>query len=212
MGDTQHAVPFNYGLKQCGARVIEELTFGKTLRPSHRSETPAGSTIFSLPTHGGPDSAISGDAGSPKCWEFCGPRGQLGFSLVELLHITSVSINLEFSSPESAPRSLVLWGVIDGQEAVNRYHGALRDRLHSYLPTETVAPRPETHIYVPLAAFQYNPHLANNYQFSSVFRDTEYLGFPIGIVVLQILDNWGANSTRLCGVEIHGLPETGEGA
>jgi hypothetical protein len=214
VSDSRRVIPFNYGLKQCGAQVIEELTFGKTRLPAPgqpHSELFVGDDTTLSSTSGGPDSALSGDVSSATCWEFHGHQGQLGFSTVELLEITSVSIGGDDNTPypiDSAPHTLVLWGVIDGQEMLDRYHTRkdLRSQLHSYLPGGVDPPQPKEHNYVPLAVLQYNPHLADLQQFASVFRDAKGLGMPFGIVVLQIIDNWGANSTRLCGVGIHGLP------
>jgi hypothetical protein len=187
--------PFNYGLKQCGALVIEELTSIEGVSPS-------------ASTSDGPDAALNGDTSFSQCWEFHGHQAQLGFSLVELLKITSVSIRQDISDAfDLAPRSLILWGLIDGQDAKDRYRnqGDLRFRLHSHL-LGTPSPSPEGHDFVPLAYFQFNPYIAESRQFGSVFSDIEQLGIPFGIVVLQILDNWGAESTRLCGVGIHGIP------
>jgi hypothetical protein len=151
--------------------------------------------------------ALNGDVFFPQCWDFRGGQAQLGFSLAQRLRIASVSIQQDKSRAlDSAPRTLLLWGLINGQEARDRYPDRVRSRLHSYLPAGIVSPGPKEHDYVPLALFQLDPQLQDTQQFGLVFREVEKLEVPFGIVVLQILDNWGADVTRLCGVGIQGIP------
>jgi hypothetical protein len=173
----------------------------------HGPVTRIGDTAPFASTGSGFELALNGDVFFPQCWEFRGGQAQLGFSLVQRLRIVSVSIQQDKSqTSDSAPRSLLLWGLIDGQEARDRYPDWVRSRLYSYLPAGIVSPGPKEHDYVPLALFQLNPRFPETQQFGIVFREAEKLEIPFGILVLQILDNWGADVTRLCGVGIQGIP------
>lgn len=213
---------FNYALKQCGAHIVSELTgptkHASDLRSSRNgdaglggwiSDVPQDTTSLSLETP--PDFVIDGNSTSGHCWEFEGHTAQLGFSLGAMLNISWVSIG-HYDDPDeathSAPRFMVLWGVADGQESVLAFNmrNHLRQRLHATIPEGLPKPFPSGKLYIPLAVLDYSPHLAVEEQLFPVFKEVKNLGFPIGILVLQVLSNWGAPSTRLCHVGIHGLP------
>jgi hypothetical protein len=217
--DMTSTAPFNYALKQCGAQVIPELThpyrqrtplphFGSPKATLLDSGSPADIMSYEF-SKASPDHAIDGDVLGAHCWEFDSRGGQLGFALVELLHISSISVDHNFGEgAQSAPRLMILWGVVDGDDALDRYAKLekLRHRLQSHLPPDITEPMPSDNTYIPLAVMEYNPYLATTYQYFSVFREVKQFGFPIGIVVLQVLSNWGSSFTKLCHVGIHGLP------
>ena len=217
IGGSKPSVPFNYALKQCGAQVLSDLTFvdkrpasSTTFLPnfarvSSDDEDGAGTTQISITP---PDSALNA-VGSENCWKFKGTHGQLGLGLVDQLNITFVSV--DYNAEDAiidAPRSMVLWGLVDGRKALEQYHSVahIAASLRGRLPLTVPKPSPQDKVYVPLAAFEYNPHLLIQQQYFPVFKETLQLGFPVGIVVVQVLGNWGGGSTRLCGVSIHGVP------
>lgn len=213
-GTYEDSAQFNYALKQCGAQIIPELTFAKStpIYPSAPTVGPEEDLDLlsdSVPSNRDPDSSSHGGGLSPHCWSFYGSVGQLGFSLVELLNISSISIQHNLShDPATAPRLAVLWGLIDGDEAMARYNelSDLRLQLQSYLPSEAARPMPEDQAYMPLAMLNYNSHAAETRQTFSVFRNVTQSGLTFGILALQVLGNWGADSTQLCGMGIHGIP------
>jgi hypothetical protein len=63
-------IPFNYGLKQCRAQVVEELMCGKTLLPAPGQLclelAIEGSTTSAL-TSGRPGSTLNGNVSSARC-------------------------------------------------------------------------------------------------------------------------------------------------
>lgn len=214
--------PFNYALKQCGAEVVLDLTStskkissvvpppDSELRVARRDDDgapPPGTVPPPLKTE--PSYAIDGNLDTPRCWEFDGHFGQLGFILVSMLNVSSLTIaHYQHVAVQSAPRSIILWGLVDGQDWEDSYwrNIDLRRRLNEHLP-QGISPPPSTDdIYTPLAFVEYNPYLDTNEQSFPVFKEVEELGFPIGIVIVQILSNWGSTSTSLCHVGVHGLP------
>lgn len=155
-----------------------------------------------------PSNALNGDIKESRCWEFRGTRGQLGFALIDTLNISFVSVDYDGNNPESAPRSMLLWGVVDGARAVQLYHSshAVVSMLRGHLPLTAPEPQPQSKIYVPLAVLEYNPNLLISQQYFPVFKETELLPFPVGVVILQVLGNWGGEFTKLCGVSVLGIP------
>lgn len=220
----EHTPPtFNYAIKQCGAEIIPGLT-GTTgsatdsLLVAGSGSAAGRSSARALSRSQGtePDYAIDGDASNPPCWEFEGDSGQLGFALVSMLNITSASIgHYDESAIHSAPRSMVLWGLMaldgrgKGSEASYDQQDRLFRRLHYYFPEGLSGPFPTQNTYVPLAVLDYSPHLMTERQTFSVFKEAQALDFPIGVVVLQVISNWGSSYTRLCQVGIHGAPVDG---
>lgn len=207
---------FNFALKQCGASILPEFT-GAPVRSFVSSADNARDmesgdlstdTLFDL-FGTSPEHAIDGDLQLPQCWEFHGPSGQLGIGLTGMLNISWISI--DYDAEEGfmpAPRTMILWGIADSVAAASYFEkqGKLLEDLRRYLPEGVQQPLPANYPYVPLAVMEYNPHLAARQQSFSVFREVAMLGFPIGALVLQIVGNWGAPSTRLCQIGIYGKP------
>ena len=216
IGGSKPSVPFNYALKQCGAQVLSDLTFvdkhpasSTTFLPdlSRLSSSNKDDLDITRTSTTSPDSAL--DVAPENCWEFNGTRGQLGLGLVDQLNITFISI--DYNAEDNvidAPRFMVLWGLVDGSRALEQYHSLqhVAVSLRARLPLTVPEPSPQDKVYVPLAAFEYNPYLLIQQQYFPVFKETLQLGFPVGIVVVQVLGNWGGGSTRLCGVSVHGVP------
>lgn len=209
---------FNYALKQCGAEVIPTLTgvagrrFVSRISISRISVDATGNS-WTATSHlyeqvkTNADHVIDASAFSNRCWEFHGNRGQLGFTLTSMLNVSWVSV-AHSSDPANAPRSMVLWGIVDGQgpmDSLSKQDGLLRT-LRGHLSDGHPLPFPVHETYIPLARMEYNPHLAATEQSFSVFKEVKDLEFAIGIVVVQVLSNWGSIDTHLCHIGIHGLP------
>lgn len=126
-----------------------------------------------------------------------------------MLNVSSISIDYDHADGLfSAPRSIVIWGLAEDNDTVvqSEIQNDVQQRLHRHLTPDIVHPFPDSERFVPLTMLEYNPHLAARQQFFSVFREVQGLGSPVGIVVLQILSNWGGHTTRLCQVGVHGVP------
>ena len=209
---------FNYALKQCGAEVIPTLTgvagqrFVPHIATSRICVDVIGNSWIATShlyeqVKTNADHVIDSSAFINRCWEFHGNCGQLGFTLTSMLNVSWVSVAYS-SDLANAPRSMVLWGVVDGQgpmASLSKQDELLR-MLRGYLSEGHPLPFPVHETYVPLARMEYNPHLAATEQSSSVFKEVKDLKFAIGIVVVQVLSNWGSIDTHLCHIGIHGLP------
>jgi hypothetical protein len=96
--------------------------------------------------------------------------------------------------------------LVDGDELKHAYQHLtdLQDQLYSRLPDFISAPSSKGDLLVPLAIAEYNPHVVLSRQSFSVFREAHSLPFLFGVVVIQVLSNWGANTTHLCHIGIYG--------
>ncbi|GBE90240.1 hypothetical protein SCP_1900890 [Sparassis crispa] len=190
----------DFALRADGAKFIPGLTTNNFLEKS--SEADIQRRI--------PDLAPTGE----NHRSFPGGEGQLGIVLVEPILIAQVTINRTQFSPapslECLPRDFILWGLIDGDDNVlkSRQNSTLVHRLFSRLPPTFSFPSSSvTESFSPLVYSRYDPRngLAQSF---SIFDEVVLLELDFGVVVLQILNNWGGSSTCLHRVEVRGRLRT----
>lgn len=197
-----------------GASIVPELT-----RSTWKSSTPPPSRIFRSKTTEFASAraylAITPDMEYGSCWSFNGPTGHLGVSLPIPVHITNVTIDHISKDlvpdPTPAPRDMILWGLLEGDALLEyrRIHQVvLRNRSQ---PSQSIREGlrllslQSDAAFVEVARFQYNQtmNLAHSQTFP-IHPDVADSGLYFGIVVLDILSNWGSQRTCLYRVRIHG--------
>jgi hypothetical protein len=137
-------------------------------------------------------------------WCFKGSSGQLGIVLAELLLITHITIDhipKDFTSNiQRAPHNITVWGVVDGEENSHK--------VRSLVDPAESSRRAPTHAsglsFVELAHIQYDIHASDYIQTFSISHDIRKAGIHFGIIVAEIIDNWGGDSTCLYRVRVHG--------
>ena len=194
---------------------------GAAILPSYNA---VGSMRFPSHVDPGDDSLLGDDfldcksPGNPlhpstdphRRWCFMGPQGQLGILLSVPGRITNISISHPslVSLLPSAPRDIILWGVVDGEANKSVYDNSgntlqlLRTRLPVQRPFARYDHRELT--YVPLASFSFNIKEVNMHQVFDVFPEIYGLRMDFGIVVVQVVNNWGGAHTGLYHVGVHG--------
>lgn len=202
VSDNHGRVLFNFANQRCGAEIIPELCSHDLLRPDTHS--PSRSSIV-----------LDDSADASTCQTITGSSGHLGFALSDLVNITLFSIDYPADialEVAHAPRTLIIWGLVDGDELKQAYMRLtdLQEQLHSHLPDFMSAPSSEGNLLVPLAIAEYNPHVVLSRQLFSVFREAHSLPFLFGVVIVQVLNNWGASTTRLCHIGIYGSVSTAD--
>ena len=151
-----------------------------------------------------PEVALSDDLRMEYCWPIRNSSGQLGFMLSEMILVTHVTIDHlardMTSDISSAPRRMVLWGVIDGEDNMDKVKSVLKatgDELSG-------PPITGGYTYIKLQSFSYDIDAPFHIQTFPMIESVVALGLDIGVLVLEILDNWGGPSTCLYRVRIHG--------
>jgi len=150
-----------------------------------------------------PHTALEDDVGVGNCWAIDGKRGHIGVQLSESVRIMSISINhvapwlISEADSRRAPRRMVLWGRVKDVSAV-----AVSDSCTSdcFSPS-AVSPR-RLERFVRLADFVYDNTSDRRLQVFDV--DHQHITNTFSAVVLQIRDNWGANSTCLYHFGVYG--------
>ncbi|KAI0742709.1 hypothetical protein C8Q80DRAFT_1221159 [Daedaleopsis nitida] len=160
----------------------------------------------------GPVAALQEDLRPGQCWRIRGSSGQLAVGLPELIHITHVTIDHVPSAfttdPNEAPRKMFLWGVIDGKTNLALYRAQEQNARHDHPsdPPHRGPPLSGRHLFTLIATFEYDMHTPFHAQTFDVDVSIHQAGFYFGIVVLEIVDNWGSDDTCLYRLRIHGDP------
>ena len=162
-----------------------------------------------------PSIVLTDDSRIGHCWSPTTPHAQIGIALSDFIFPTNITIDHippELAAePGQAPHRLVLWGVADGHSNQERYYQHLKLlRANQTLGRESPLLGGDGLFFV-LADFSYDIHGDSHIQTfptRSIVRD---IGIYVGSVILEIVDNWGAESTCIYRVRIHSertTPET----
>ncbi|TFK79511.1 hypothetical protein K466DRAFT_471839, partial [Polyporus arcularius HHB13444] len=161
--------------------------------------------------HTDPAIVLSDDNRIGSCWYIPNAHGQLGIALPDFIYPTNVSIDhipAELAAePGQAPRRMVLWGVVDGERNMALYaqnSSELRANVAYDRTTPPIVFKGEAESFVVLSEYQYDIGqlaLVQTFPVRPVVRE---LAMDFGQVVLEVVDNWGAEGTCLYRVRIHG--------
>lgn len=158
-------------------------------------------------------SAIIKDEQVHRCYAMP-PSGQIALILSEPILPSSLTLGhvpaYQNPDPACAPRSVVLWGLVDGRANKQRYNALPRTYpLSVLLPDGSRRSSPAlsgSYLFMPLAVFDYDVNLPASLQNFPVFHELRSTNLSFGVVVLEVLSNWGSQTTCLYQVRIHGDP------
>lgn len=204
----------DFALARGGAAIIPELT-----RSTWKSPTPPASRLFGSKitdfTNARAYLAITPDMEYGSCWAFNGPTGHVGVTLPIPVRITNVSIDhiskdlVPDVSP--APRAMVLWGLLEGEALSEHRRNPLLVSKNQHQPSQSIrdglrllSVRSDAE-FIEISRFDYDPKidLAHSQMFP-IYPEVVESGLDFGIIVLEILSNWGSQRTCLYRVRIHG--------
>ncbi|KAI6006110.1 hypothetical protein EDD15DRAFT_2127878, partial [Pisolithus albus] len=155
--------------------------------------------------------ALEDDLQEGSCWRLPGRLGQIAIAFRDIVRVTHIMVDHIpvglTNATESAPRKLLLWGMVDGKDNLVKYH-SLRNSatgtLRELLTARTAPGLSRGMPFIPLVRFDYNIHATNHTQLFPILDSVAATGMDFGIVVLEILDNWGGELTCLYRVGIYG--------
>ncbi|KAI6024144.1 hypothetical protein PISMIDRAFT_25540 [Pisolithus microcarpus 441] len=143
-----------------------------------------------------PDQALTPILDDGGCWLLPHVTGHLGIRLARPIAVTHFSIEHAamptMNHRREAPRSMVLWGFLEGVSNIERFRGSpqLRGLSYSQPAAEVTKACKEANphgFFVELAHVSYGPFdEANNRQTFPVYPDVRAAGLDFGIVVLEI--------------------------
>jgi hypothetical protein len=193
-----------------GARVLTELmslTWGtKENNWLHGSPT-VGGLVYKNPPYVVSDDHMN--VGS--CWEIEGSAGVLGVLLSEPIHISSMGINnvhpslVSVASNAKTPRTIALWGMLPNSSialptAIERRHP------EQFLSKPTFVPKfvKAKDSFVLLLSVHYDPQGTITDQLFKVPEDHWAADIMFRAVLVEILGNWGGQTTCFYRLQIHG--------
>ncbi|KAI0686179.1 hypothetical protein C8Q76DRAFT_587963, partial [Earliella scabrosa] len=183
----------DHALEDYGARIVSSLTSNDSIPPPTPSFHPAR-VVLRDTFHGGPS------------WMISSYRGQVGVSLPEVIFPTSVTLDYipshGVAGSGRAPRSMRLWGALDGKTNIKRY-GSVRASFPPALLQHTGPPVRQGNTFLLLAEFEYQLS-SRHVQNFPVYQHIQDSQLVFGLFVLEIMDNWGSEYTCLHRVRMHG--------
>ncbi|KIO03548.1 hypothetical protein M404DRAFT_145533, partial [Pisolithus tinctorius Marx 270] len=159
--------------------------------------------------------ALEDDLQEGACWRLPDRLGQIAVAFREVVRVTHVVVDHIPAGLTNtiglAPRKLLLWGMVDGKDNLVKYH-SLRNSATGTLQ-ELLAARAAPALshgmpFIPLVSFDYNIHATNHTQIFPILGSVAATGMDFGVVVLEILDNWGGELMCLYRVGIYGEHRT----
>ncbi|KAH9919952.1 hypothetical protein B0H21DRAFT_702028 [Amylocystis lapponica] len=187
-----------------GARPIEPMTsLTYTLPTTFYERIFARKRIVPRP----PSSALKRDVQPGNCWPMSGSSGYIGVKLSDPIVVTSVTIeHLPATLARditTAPRSFVLWGLLDRSALPGPVLRASDDVAHNSLPSSLIKHVSHDFVLVVLAEFQYDIWDQQHVQTFQV--QPHYPPVKMDTAIFQIRENWGSdNFTCIYRLRVHG--------
>ncbi|KAI0762925.1 hypothetical protein C8Q74DRAFT_1191173 [Fomes fomentarius] len=183
----------DFALVADGAKVVNNLT----------SPSP-------LTGDNSPELALRDDLRIGQCWLVDQRSFQLGVGLPVFVHPTHVTVEhipLEIAADiRQSPRKMLLWGMVEGPLNRARYRNLVANGV--VLPAATYGrygPHlSDDRLFVLLTSFEYNIHAPFHVQTFPIYDTILDLDFYFGVLVLEAVENWGAESTCLYRWRVHG--------
>jgi len=214
----------DFALYSAGGRVLPSLT-----TPSYEI-TPSSWLSYALGWPFGrgfatglpPVTALHPDLNLGRCWSFAGSHGQLAVVLARSVHISEITV--DHARPafdeRSAPKRIAVWGFVEGADNLEKYnsHLAAQEQRHAQEILDGEIPEPEPVLrgaprgvpYLHLTTLTYNIHSSSHIQTFRVPQEIWDLDIDMGVVLFEILDNWGDEQyTCLYRVRVHGSEKDG---
>ncbi|KAI6000465.1 hypothetical protein EDD15DRAFT_2159834 [Pisolithus albus] len=160
--------------------------------------------------------ALEDDLHEGACWRLPDRHGQIAVAFWDVVCVTHVMVD-HFqagltNATENAPCKLLLWGMVDGEDNSVKYHflrNSATGSLHELLTAHMVPALSRGMSFIPLLSFDYDVHATNHTQLFPIHDSVMAANMDFGIVVLEILGNWGGELTCLYQVGIYGEHRSG---
>ncbi|KAI1795834.1 hypothetical protein LXA43DRAFT_1090469 [Ganoderma leucocontextum] len=181
---------------------------GKVFLPLTTPHDDSLASVASLPI----DSILTDDVRLDGSWFFPGSHFQVGVSFATTIYPTHFTIDHAFlpdaAGSSKAPRHIVVWGVVEGVSNKGRATRVVADLDIGDVYNRTAPNLHQRENFLPLATIEYNIHGSSHVQTFPVYPHAVESNIDFGVIVLEVLDNWGGEVTHLYRVRVHGLAKT----
>lgn len=194
----------DFALHSAGASIMLSLTSPtREIWPKNMRDRLIGLTMdIGFGVGSKAEEALSPDMHAGKCWPFNGQEGQLGVALAQRIYVEEITVH--HISPKaavydiaSAPKEMEVWGKVEGAENAEKV-ARWRQSNPDDADTKVVG------TFIRLSAFSYDITIGKEAQTFPVDEAVADLEVDFGIVLLQVLSNWGGEYTCLYRLGVHG--------
>lgn len=155
-----------------------------------------------------PENILDEDLRSASHWSIPDSHAQVGIKVPAFIYPTNVTIDhvpREIAADVTqAPRSMVLWGLLEGKGNKERYTVARGLGISRLDAVGDGPPIRGGGTFLPLASFEYAIDTDFHIQTFAVDPSVVSSRIYFGVFVLEIRSNWGSPTSRLYRVRIHG--------
>ncbi|PPQ86171.1 hypothetical protein CVT26_002280 [Gymnopilus dilepis] len=188
---TSRAALHDFASWHSGATIIPELT------------TPPSKTD----KRNGPVAVIDDDLNPGRCWVIDGSFGQIGIRLsgaISITHITVEHVDKDLvDTVITAPKTLLVWGIPKAYIFDWKDMGRMVSESGLTYGPGTSHPQ---FTFLLLASLRYDIASPNNRQTFLIKHPHVPMSFEG--VVIEVLENWGGETTCLYGIRVHGFMAT----
>ncbi|RDX47412.1 hypothetical protein OH76DRAFT_1354396 [Lentinus brumalis] len=156
-----------------------------------------------------PENILDEDLRSASYWSIPDNHGQVGIKVPVFIYPTNITIDhvpREIAADvRQAPRSMILWGLLEGKGNKERYAVAREPLGVSRL--DALGDGPPIRAggsFLPLASIEYAIDADFHVQTFAVDASVVASRIYFGVFVLELRSNWGSPNSRLYRVRIHG--------
>lgn len=198
--------PRNFAVGGDGAVILKAFTSPTYVPVDNPVPSIFGPRSSQLP----PSTLLDDSVAVGRCWEFVGQQGHIGIGLTENAYIRSISLDhahpslTKSTSARKAPQDFLLWGLYPSEHA-EVLPAQTQPASYFLLSRSFPAGISLNDRFILLVNGSYDTFSPTTRQYFNVSPSLwQTLPAPVGIVVLEILNNWGASSTCIYSVGIHG--------
>lgn len=165
---------------------------------------------FWEPSLGHGQAHFDGFLNATSPWCFSGSAGLVGIALRETGILSHITLSSSTARPyvqalESPPRTVIIWGGVDGQENYNKVRATAGQAFGGTSLPDLLAT--SSQIFVPLAHFDYRiDYTSPVVQIFPVDDMFASAGIDFGVLVVDVRSNWGAPVTCLGALQVFQRP------
>ncbi|KAF9487268.1 hypothetical protein BDN71DRAFT_1514141 [Pleurotus eryngii] len=211
-----HSQP-NVASRSTGARVLPELTSPTSNLHVH---TPWSAFVAWFVGVDGfqrevplPTVVIENTLDVGRCWEFDGSQGHITIALGRPVHISQLTIGhaaptMSTKRIEQAPKNIALWGLVQSDDTSCDPGARGKRPVVAYSRDGRLPKGFQQSCWYNLGTFRFSVKspASSMYQSYDVLQETDRL---FTVILVDIESNWGAESTCIYHIGIHGTEEGG---
>ncbi|PPQ76905.1 hypothetical protein CVT26_001267 [Gymnopilus dilepis] len=206
-----HVLRRDYALRANGARILLDFTSATHQPLASADKYDSQLNLRSIEDIYLPSVVLENQLVIGECWQFDGERGHVGIRLAKPVAISDMTINHAHpllilpTDTGKAPRNFILWALVGISDPSMVYPLPSARHPSTFLTNQgslTTTAVVESGVFIPLIQGTYDIFAVTQLQRFRNLRADHRL--EVEVVILEILNNWGSDTTCLYHAGIHG--------